>query len=453
MKYKIYLIDDEPIVRSSLKSYLNELGYHVDTFENGSSAIAKIRYDKPDLILLDLFLPDKNGIEILKDIQTIDKELLVILITGYGTVEAAVSAIKEGAYDFLSKPLEAGKIELIVKKALKTIALKKEIESFYLKEVNKFKDSFIIAEDSIMNQILGSLKNAAATNVPILITGESGTGKEILAKAVYYYSHRVSKPFISINCSAIPTGILESELFGYEKGAFTGALAKGKKGIFEVADGGTVFFDEIGDLDHKAQAKLLRFLQEKEIQKVGSTTLNKVDVRIIAATNKDLMLEVGKKRFREDLYYRLNVFNIVVPPLKERKEDIIPLCNFFVRKFCDEFKKELLEISDDLKELLLKMPWKGNVRELQNTIARAVIMCRGNRMKPSDVVFESTPDMPSDIESRPVAPLKEIERKYVLESLKKLGNNKTLTAKKLNISVNTLKSIINRAPSSAPIKK
>ncbi|MCF6334560.1 MAG: sigma 54-interacting transcriptional regulator [Spirochaetales bacterium] len=279
---------------------------------------------------LDLFLPEKNGVEVLKDIMRIDKEMLVILITGYGTVETAVTAMKEGAYDFINKPLDAEKVELIIKKALKTITLKKELSSLHKREVAEFNENFIVDENSIRNQILQNMKNAAITDVPILISGESGTGKEILAKAVYFYSKRFSKPFVSINCSAIPTEILESELFGYEGGSFTGASAKGKPGIFEIADGGTIFFDEIGELDLKAQTKLLRFLQEKEIQKVGSTKVKKVDVRVIAATNKDLKYEVGQKTFREDLFYRLNVFNVVVPPLKERREAIVPLASYFV---------------------------------------------------------------------------------------------------------------------------
>lgn len=442
MKYNIHIIDDEPVIRSSLENYLTELGYDVDTSEDGTSAVEKIKYKKPDLVILDYYLPDKNGLEVLKDIFRIDNEILVILITGYGTVEAAVTAMKDGAYDFISKPLEADKVELIVKKALKTIALKKEIEDLYKKEIKEFNKNFIISEKSIMKQILKNLKSAAATDVPILIIGESGTGKEILAKAIYYHSKRVAKPFISINCSAIPTGLLESELFGHESGSFTGASSKGKPGIFETADGGTVFFDEIGDLDLKAQAKLLRFLQEKEIQKVGSTKRKKVDVRIIAATNKDLMHEVGENRFREDLFYRLNVFNVVVPPLKERREDILPLCRYFIKKFSDEFKKEVTGISGDAKEILLKKTWKGNIRELQNTIARAVILCKGKMIIRDDLRLNHRPGEFSDDPKDSVVSLKQIKREYVLDSLKKLGYNKSLTAKKLDISVNTLKSII-----------
>ena len=442
MKYKIHIIDDEPVIRSSQESYLSELGYDDETSGDGISAIGKIRYKKPDLVILDYYLPDRNGLEILKDIFKIDSEILVILITGYGTVEAAVTAMKEGAYDFISKPLEADKVELIVKKALKTIALKKEISNLYEKEIKEFNENFIISEKSIMNQILRNLKSAAATDVPILIVGESGTGKEILAKAIYYYSKRVSKPFMSINCSAIPTEILESELFGYERGAFTGASSKGKIGIFEAADGGTVFFDEIGDLDFKAQAKLLRFLQEKEIQKVGSTKRKKADVRVIAATNKDLMYEVGENRFREDLFYRLNVFNVVVPPLKERKEDILPLCEYFIKKFSNEFKKDVTDVSDEVKELLFEKTWKGNIRELQNTIARAVIMCKGKKIIRDDISLNNRPEEFSNDPKDSVISLKQLKRKYILDSLKKLGNNKSLTAKKLDISVNTLKSII-----------
>lgn len=445
MKYKIFVIDDEQIVRSSLKNYLNGIGYDVEVFENGQLAIERMKREKPDLILLDLYLPDQNGIDILKEIMQIDNEILVILITGYGTVEAAVEAIKEGAYDFIRKPLEAEKIEMIIKKALKTILLKKEIESIYSKEIEKFHENFIISEGSTMAQILKNLMNAAKTDVPILITGESGTGKEILAKAAYYYSSRVHKPFMSINCSAIPTEILESELFGYEKGAFTGASAKGKLGIFEVADGGTVFFDEIGDLDHRAQAKLLRFLQEKEIQKVGSTSHKKVDVRVIAATNKDLMLEVSKKNFREDLYYRLNVFNIIIPPLKERREDILPLSKYFINKFSSEFKKDINGMDKELEKKLINNPWNGNVRELQNSIARAVIMCRENFLTPDDLIFEGQ-GRSADESLNNILPLIEVKRKYILEVLKKLDNNKSLAAKKLDISVNTLKSIIKNEP-------
>jgi two-component system response regulator AtoC len=442
MRFKIHIVDDEPIVRSSLQDYLKALDYDVIVSESGKSAIEKIKHDKPDLVLLDLCLPDIDGLEVLKEIFNIDKEILVILITGYGTVETAAEAMKEGAYDVIGKPLEADKVEMIVEKALKTIVLKKEIESLHFKEIEKFNENFIVSKNSSMHQIIKNIKNAAATDVPILITGESGTGKEILARAAYYYSNRVTKPFISINCSAIPTEILESELFGYEKGAFTGASTKGKLGIFETVDGGTVFFDEIGELDQRAQVKLLRFLQEKEIQKVGSTSHKKVDVRVIAATNKNLMQEVRKDKFREDLFYRLNVFNIIVPPLKERKEDIIPLCKYFVKKFSSEFKKDVTGISKGLEELLMKRSWQGNVRELQNNIARAVIMCKGKVLKPDDVVNGGPTEDIVDESSDSIIPLDEVKRRYALESLSKTGNNKALTARKLNISVNTLKSLI-----------
>ncbi|MFC1855800.1 sigma-54-dependent transcriptional regulator [Thermodesulfobacteriota bacterium] len=442
MKYNILIVDDEEIIRSSLRDYLRAIGYEVDTSKDGKSAIDRVKYNKPDLVLLDLCLPDMDGLEVLREVLKVNEDLLVILITGYGTVEIAASAMKEGAYDVISKPIEADKVEMIVEKALKTISLKKEIETIYVKEIDKFNDNFIIDEDSIMNHILKNLKNAAVTDVPILITGESGTGKEILARAAYYYSNRVSKPFISINCSAIPTEILESELFGYEKGSFTGASPKGKAGIFEAADGGTVFFDEIGELDTRAQAKLLRFLQEKEIQKVGSTKLKKVDVRVIAATNKDLMREVAKKTFREDLFYRLNVFNIIVPPLKERREDIIPLSKYFVDKFSNEFKKEVTGLDKKVEEELINMSWKGNIRELQNTIARAVIMCSGKTLCSGDIIFEDNGEDFHSGKKDDIIPLYEVKRKYTIDALKRMGNNKARTAKKLDISVNTLKSII-----------
>ncbi len=452
MKYKIHIIDDDLMIRSSLKTYLDILGYDVTTSESGRDIEEKIRGDKPDLILLDLFLPEKNGLEVLKDIMRIDKEMLVILITGYGTVETAVTAMKEGAYDFINKPLEAEKVELIIKKALKTITLKKELSSLHQKEIKAFNENFIIAEDSIMNQILQNMKNAAITDVPILISGESGTGKEILAKAVYFYSKRFSKPFVSINCSAIPTEIVESELFGYEGGSFTGASAKGKTGILEVADGGTIFFDEIGELDLKAQTKLLRFLQEKEIQKVGSTKVKKVDVRVIAATNKDLKYEVGQKTFREDLFYRLNVFNVIVPPLKERREDILPLARYFVKKFSAEFKKEVDGMTEELEQEVLRETWSGNVRELQNAIARSVILCEGKTIELKEMMPEADKNFQKH-SSDFVVPLKEMEAKYVSEVLSALGNNKMLTARKLKISVNTLKSIIKKQFPTRHIKK
>jgi two-component system response regulator PilR (NtrC family) len=379
LKDKILVADDEQSMREFLDIMLKKEGYKVSLASNGEEVVKLIDNDLFDLVLLDIRMPKLDGISTLKKIKAISPETIVIMITAYASADTAIKAMKEGAYDYITKPFKVEEIKLIIKNALEKITLQKE--NILLKQVVRDRYHFgnIIGQSPKMMALYDLLEKVSPTKTNILITGESGTGKELVAKAIHYNSPRKEKPFVTLNCGAIPESLIESELFGHMKGAFTDAIAT-KKGLFEVADEGTIFLDEISELPLLMQVKLLRVLQDKEFKRVGGTEDIRVDVRIISATNKDLEGAVREKLFREDLFYRLNVIQIKLPPLRERKEDIPVLANHFLKKYSEELNKNILKISPETLQILLQYEYPGNVRELQNIIERAVALEGGQEL-------------------------------------------------------------------------
>jgi len=373
LKDKILVADDEQSMREFLDIMLKKEGYKVSLASNGEEVVKLIDNDLFDLVLLDIRMPKLDGISALKKIKAITPETIVIMITAYASADTAIKAMKEGAYDYITKPFKVEEIKLIIKNALEKINLQKE--NILLKQVVRDRYHFgnIIGQSPKMVALYDLLEKVSPTKTNILIAGESGTGKELVAKAIHYNSPRKEKPFVTLNCGAIPEALIESELFGHMKGAFTDAIAT-KKGLFEVADEGTIFLDEISELPLLMQVKLLRVLQDKEFKRVGGTEDIRVDVRIISATNKDLEGAVKEKVFREDLFYRLNVIQIKLPPLRERKEDIPILANHFLKKYSEELNKNISKISPETIQILLHYEYPGNVRELQNIIERAVAL-------------------------------------------------------------------------------
>ena len=373
IKDKILVADDEQSMREFLDIMLKKEGYKVSLASNGEEVVKLIDNDLFDLVLLDIRMPKLDGISALKKIKAIAPETIVIMITAYASADTAIKAMKEGAYDYITKPFKVEEIKLIIKNALEKKNLQKE--NILLKQVVRDRYHFgnIIGQSPKMVVLYDLLEKVSPTKTNILITGESGTGKELVAKAIHYNSPRKEKPFVTLNCGAIPESLIESELFGHMKGAFTDAIAT-KKGLFEVADEGTIFLDEISELPLLMQVKLLRVLQDKEFKRVGGTEDIRVDVRIISATNKDLEEGVKEKRFREDLFYRLNVIQIKLPPLRDRKEDVQILANHFLKKYSEELNKNIAKISPEALPILLNYEYPGNVRELQNIIERAVAL-------------------------------------------------------------------------------
>lgn len=373
LKEKILVADDEKSMREFLEIMLKKEGYKVSLASNGEDVLRMIERDIFDLALLDIRMPKLDGISVLKKIKTVSPETIVIMITAYASTDTAIKAMKEGAYDYITKPFKVDEIKLIIKNALEKKNLQKENTILRQVVLERFGFENIIGQTPKMLEIYDLMEKVAPTKTNILICGESGTGKELVAKAIHYNSPRKDKPFVTLNCGAIPESLIESELFGHMKGAFTDAITT-KKGLFEVADEGTIFLDEISELPLMMQVKLLRVLQDKEFKRVGGTEDIKVDVRIISATNKDLEGEVLEKRFREDLFYRLNVIQIKLPPLRERKEDIPLLAMHFLKRFSGELNKNISTISSGGFRLLMNYDYPGNVRELQNIIERAVAL-------------------------------------------------------------------------------
>ena len=373
IKDKILVADDEQSMREFLDIMLKKEGYKVSLASNGEEVVKLIDNDLFDLVLLDIRMPKLDGLSALKRIKAIAPETIVIMITAYASADTAIKAMKEGAYDYITKPFKVEEIKLIIKNALEKKNLQKE--NILLKQVVRDRYHFgnIIGQSPKMMVLYDLLEKVSPTKTNILIAGESGTGKELVAKAIHYNSPRKEKPFVTLNCGAIPESLIESELFGHMKGAFTDAIAT-RKGLFEVADEGTIFLDEISELPLLMQVKLLRVLQDKEFKRVGGTEDIRVDVRIISATNKDLEEAVKEKRFREDLFYRLNVIQIKLPPLRDRKEDVQILASHFLKKYNEELNKNILKISPEALQILLDYGYPGNVRELQNIIERAVAL-------------------------------------------------------------------------------
>jgi two-component system nitrogen regulation response regulator NtrX len=370
MNEKILIVDDEESIRMSLAGILEDESFTVSLADDGIAALEKVRKEMPDLVLLDIWMPRMDGLETLQTLKEMNPSLFVIMMSGHGTIETAVKSTKMGAFDFIEKPLSLEKLLVIIKNALAMQRLRAENDS--LREL-AFQDQEMTGNSPSMSKLKEQIKLVAPTNASVLISGENGTGKELVARSIHYHSLRRSKPFLEINCAAIPEELIESELFGHEKGAFTGAVAQ-KKGKFDLADGGTIFLDEIGDMSLKTQAKLLRILQERKFERVGGTRTVEVDVRVIAATNKILEEEIKAGNFREDLYYRLNVVPFTVPPLRDRKEDICLLIDHFLSIFCHREGRDHKVFTSEAFTLMKNYDWPGNVRELKNIIERLVIM-------------------------------------------------------------------------------
>jgi two-component system, NtrC family, response regulator AtoC len=379
---RVLIVDDDPASRRLLEVRLRPLECDVATAGNGEQALTAIRKDVPDLVLLDLQMPKMGGIEVLRALRKEEINVPVIVITAHGSIETAVEAMKEGAYDFTTKPVDANHFDIVVRKLLEREGLKRELELFSEDADKRYR--LVVGKSDEMNEAVETAKKAATSKATVLLLGESGTGKEIFARAIHNWSERRSQAFVAINCVGLSKELLESELFGHEKGSFTGAEQL-KKGKMELANGGTVFLDEIGDVSQELQTKLLRFLQEREFDRVGGVRPIHVDVRIVAATNRDLDGAVKEGRFREDLYHRLNVVPIMLPPLRERREDIPALAHHFLQRFAKEVKKTFSEVSGATLAKLCAYDWPGNVRELGNVIERAVVLSQGPEIAPHDL--------------------------------------------------------------------
>jgi two-component system response regulator AtoC len=433
-KAKILIVDDEAIVRESLRDWLNDASYQVFTAEDGHQTLEILEKERPDIVIADLVMPGMDGIELMKRAKDMLPNVEVIIITAYGSIPTAISAIREGAYDYIEKPFCPERVELLIEKLVKHQRLIEENYSLQQKLEERYRFEDIIAKSPKMQRVIEVIKVIANSNATILITGDSGTGKELVARAIHSQSHRRSKPFVAVSCAALPESLLESELFGHEKGAFTGAYSQ-KKGKFEVANRGTLFLDEIGEMSANIQVHLLRVLEEKEFTRVGGNELIKVDVRVISATNKDIRKAVANGEFREDLYYRLNVVSVELPLLREREEDIPLLAQHFLRKFAAENQKEIAGFSPEATDFLLKYEWPGNVRELENAIERAVILAKSSSIEVADLPQENlllTHSAP------PGESLRQVEKNHILNILSETGGNHSEAARTLGISRATL---------------
>jgi len=437
---KILVVDDEAPVRDMIRKGLSQMGgLSAEAAQTGSEALQKIEKDVFDLVLTDLKMPEMDGIQLLRTIKGTRPEVMVILMTAYGTIETAVEAMRIGATDYVTKPIDLNDLLIRISKAQKESLLLRENRLLRMEVRKRFEFSNIIGKSKKMQEIFSLIEKVALGNSTVIVYGGSGTGKELVAKAIHYNSPRADRPFIPFNCGAIPETLVESELFGHTKGAFTGAV-QAKKGLFEEADGGTLFLDEISTILPSVQVKLLRVLQEKEVMKVGSTERTKIDVRMIAATNENLEENMRKGKFREDLFYRLHVFPIFLPDLKNRKEDIPLLAYHFLDSFSKEVKKEIKGISKEAIKLLLEYHWPGNVRELENAIERAVIMTDQDYLALNDFPKDLTEGF-SEMIKRGVKDRKsldDIKSEYIKEILKEVGGNKRIASEILKVNPRTL---------------
>ncbi len=443
MKPAILVVDDDEVMRQTLSDVLRKRGYAVSTAETGGQTISSIEEQLFDLILLDIRLPDMDGLDVLKRIKEIESDLMVIVMTAYSDVQTAVMAIKSGAYDYIDKPFELEELKILIQKALETQSLKNEIRRLQRQGGERHQDIEIFGNSPLIKNVIELIEMISQTpKTSVLIQGESGTGKELAANAIHYRSKRVNNPLMKINCSAIPDNLLETELFGYEKGAFTDAKGM-KKGLFELTNGGTVFLDEISEMKSFLQTKLLRVLENQSFMRVGGEREISVDVRIIAATNKNLSALVNAGQFRKDLYYRLKVMVIEMPPLRERREDILLLANMFIEENNKELGKSVISISGAAREYLINYGWPGNVRELKNIIERAMILSNGNEILPDHLPIELRKSQLDDIGDRTsdVADLtlETVEKKHIRDVLMMMEGNKSRAARMLGISRSTLR--------------
>lgn len=441
--YSILIIDDEETQRSILKGYLEKKGYKIYSASSGTEGIDLIRRNMIDIVLSDYKMPDKTGLEVLETVKEINPEISFVILTAYGTIENAVKAMRLGAFDYISKPVDLDELDLLLERIIENKNLKSEILLLKNQLKEKFKIDSFISQSPKMEEVLSIAARSADSKATVLITGESGTGKEVLAKAIHYASSRKDKPFVAVNIPALPETLLESELFGHEKGAFTGA-DKAKKGRFELADSGTIFLDEIGDIPLNLQVKLLRVLQEHQIERVGSVENINIDVRIIAATHQNLEQKIKDGSFREDLYYRLNIVSLYLPPLRERKEDILPLIDHFVEKYSKENNKKKLSLSKEAVDLLIKYNFPGNVRELENAIERAVVLCRSDVITVNDLPnvikgFKAEKEIVTNENTSLIEQVEALEKKLIFDALSKTNGNQSQAGRMLGLTERNLR--------------
>ena len=433
-KIKVLVVDDEAIIRESLRDWLGDTGYDVLTAEDGSRALEIIEKESPSIAIVDLVMPGIDGIELLKRSKEILPGIEVIVVTAYASISTAIAAMKEGAYDYVEKPFSPERVELLIKKLVEHQRLVEENIFLHEKLDQRYRFEDIITKSSKMQQVIELIKVVAKSNATVLITGESGTGKELVARAIHSQSYRKDRPFVPVSCAALPESLLESELFGHEKGAFTGAHAQ-RKGKIEFANRGTLFLDEIGEMSANIQVHLLRVLEEREFTRVGGNELIKVDVRVVSATNRDIKKAVASRLFREDLYYRLNVVTIDLPPLRERVEDVPLLAEHFLKKFAAENQKVISGFHPEVTDFLLKYQWPGNVRELENTVERAVILAQNSEIQLADLLQKNSPLVGTALSGKT---LSEVERNHVINVISETGGNYGKAAKILGISRATI---------------
>ena len=441
--YSIYIVDDDADMREVLSLAL-EAKYKVRTFSTAGSALEAIRDDAPDLILLDIGLPDMSGVDALREVKKLSSEVQVMMVTASTDINTAISTMKLGASDYMVKPINVDALNVSVRNALDKIRLRKEVQVLQENYLKENIPCFVGESNAIQDVMQFVDKVAKAVDTPVLILGETGTGKELIASAIHYKSPNFSGPFVTLNCSAIPRDLIESELFGYEKGAFTGAKAAGKKGLVEQAADGTLFLDEVGDLSLEAQAKLLRFLEEGEYYRVGGTKKLRIQTRVVSATNKDLNTMIEKEFFRRDLYYRLAVIKVEVPALNKRRDDIVPIARHFLGEFSNKHGKSFSGFSPETEAYLKNHNWQGNIRELRNLVERGILVGQGPELSPQDLGLEGTSEVivPASAENEdgsPVLPdegmdLQALEDHYIREALQKAEGNEAKAAKLLRMS-------------------
>ena len=441
--YNILIIDDEATQRDVLTGYLKKKNFNIYSASSGTEGIAITKTKPVDIIFSDFKMPGLSGLEVLEQVNKINPEISFVIVTAYGTVENAVKALRLGAYDYISKPIDLEELELMIERIIENKNLKSENELLKTQLKDKYKISSIVSFSSKMEVVLNIAGRVADSKANVLITGENGTGKEVLAKSIHYLSGRKDLPFIAINIPALSETLLESELFGHEKGAFTGA-DKMKKGRFELANTGTIFLDEVGDIPQVTQVKLLRVLQEHQFERVGGTEMIETDVRIITATNQDLEKKIKEGTFREDLYYRLNVVPIKIPPLRERKEDIIPLIEAFLSKYTEENNRSKMEFSKEAIDLLMKYTFPGNVRELENVVERAVVLTRDSVITKDDLPmsikgFKEEKAIVRNASGSLTEQVEALEKQLIFDALNESGGNQTKAGKLLGLTERNLR--------------